>query len=132
MVEIFRGDYGVLLADPKGPLLRYTRTALPLRSAQEIEDFMNGMAMAIDRIGRTGRVILIDMREAPGRNDPAFEVVASRMRKRTYRGLLRSAVLVKSALGAMQVKRLAQVDGMDRFVSMDEEEALRYLLDGFV
>ncbi len=130
--EIFRGEYGFIVADPSGPFIRYERNHIPFATLKELEDFMNGMATAIDKHGRAGRVILIDVRKSPGRNDPAFESSASRMRKRAYRGLLRQGVLVKSALGAMQVKRVAEEDGMERFVSTDEQAILRYLLEGTV
>lgn len=130
MIVIFEGKFGVLEADTEGPLLRYTRSSLPFSSVQEIEDFMNGMAAALDRLGRSGRVILIDLRLVAGRNDPSFEATASRMRKRAYRGLTRTAVLVKTSLGAMHVQRVADEDSLKRFVTTDEAAALRYLLEG--
>ena len=44
-------------------------------------------------------------------------------------GLL-PAVLVKLAIGALQIKRHAKGDGIDRLITSSEQEALAYLRDG--
>ena len=41
--------------------------------------------------------------------------------------MARRATLIATAVGAMQVRRLTKEDGMERMVSADEAELLRYL-----
>jgi len=126
--ELYGDEYLSLHGDPHGPLLRFTRTAVPFRSIEDIERSYAALVNAVDRAGRRGRVMLADARSAPGRNDPAFEAVAGRMWPRIYQGLERVGVLVKTTVGKLHIERLAQEDGVARKVSTDEQTLLEYLL----
>jgi len=130
LVELYRDEYLVLLGDPRGPLLRGVRTDRPWPSLEALESSYDGLIAAIDRFGRRGRVMLTDMRAAPGRNDPAFEAAVGVIKPRLYAGMARIAVLVRTSIGALQIKRLVQEDGIERLVTTDEGEALSHLLGG--
>ncbi len=127
VVELYRDDYLVLEGELRGPLLRYRRTSRNWASLAALYESYAGLAMAIDRHGRRGRVLLADLRAGPGRNDQAFETAIAAVRPRVYEGISRSAVLVRTSIGALQVKRHVQEDGIERLVTTDEAEALAYL-----
>ncbi|UQA55985.1 hypothetical protein [Polyangium aurulentum] len=128
LVDLYRDDYLVLLGDPHGPLFRYNRTERPWPSLEALESSYASLIAAADRFGRRGRVMLSDLRAAPGRNDPAFEAAVFAIRPRLYEGITKIAVLVRTTIGALQVKRHVQKDGITRLVTTDEGEALAYLL----
>ena len=67
------------------------------------------------------------MRLAPARNDPEFEKTVTALLPAVHAGFLRNAVLAKLAVGALQIRRLAKSDGIERLITSSEDEALRYL-----
>ena len=71
--------------------------------------------------------LLIDSREGPARNDPAFEELLARVRGPIVSRFARSAVLVQSAVGRLQVARYAREDRASPGVFTDEAAALAYL-----
>ncbi len=71
------------------------------------------------------------MREGPLRNDSAFEVTLSRARGAIVARFARSAVLVKSAVGRLQMERYAREDKRQApLVFGEEAEAIAYLAKG--
>ena len=68
--------------------------------------------------------LLVDLRDARGRNDPAFETAMARYRRPMYEGFPRVVVLVRSAIGKLQVQRHFAEDGLgDVVVTTSEDEA---------
>ena len=65
------------------------------------------------------------MRAAPGRNDSQFEASVGAMRPELDRLFRRVVMLVATAAGALQVRRLAREQGRESLVTEDESEALR-------
>lgn len=87
---------------------------------------------ACDMLGREQYVLLLDMREGPSRNDPAFEATATEIRLQMRRGFPKGVALVKSASGLLQMKRYARepdahMPGHTE-VFHEEDKALAYLL----
>lgn len=119
--------FGVTLDERLG-LIRVTRSGTAMGDAADVEDQHQRISAFLDLIGRRGRTLLIDLRAAPGRNDPEFEAVMSVQRPRLFGGFRRAAALVRTAVGALQVKRHTREDGTDVLVSSDEHEILSYLL----
>jgi hypothetical protein len=73
---------------------------------------------------------LIDLRNGPpGRNDDEFERASRSAQTELIRSFSRVAFLVRSAVGKLQVRRLALGGGANRNVFLDEQEALRYLAE---
>jgi hypothetical protein len=128
LVELYRDEYVLIQADPRGPLVRYTRTAAPFPSLDALDRTMNAVNEALDRYGRRGRVLFSDARAAPGRNDPAFEAAMHRHRMRIYQGMQRIGVLVQTTIGKLHLERLAREDGVERKISLDEAEIYDYVL----
>ena len=128
--EIHRDQYVALYADPRGPMTRVVRSSVPFPSTAVAVACYERVVQVIDQLGRTGRVVLTDMRLSAGRNDPEFEEAMNRLRPQLYRGMVRIGVLVKTATGALQIRRLVQEDGIERRISTDEAELLEYLRTG--
>ena len=71
---------------------------------------------------------VVDTRQAPPRNDVAFEAAMRRMREHVCRTYARVAVIVVSAAGALQVSRLGRDDEAPTLVTHDEDAALRFAM----
>jgi hypothetical protein len=119
---LIRSEY-----DERRRLVRYTRTSQGFSSIHELEETYKNLIQSTVRLDLRHLALLIDLREAPPRNDPAFEEAIARYRGPMMQGFARVAVLVKSAVGRLQVRRHAANDGIANLVTQDEDEALRYL-----
>lgn len=73
--------------------------------------------------------LLIDLRKSLGRNDPDFEERLVERRRELFRRFGRTAVLVRTAVGQMQVQRHVEEDGCLGIVAVfsSEPEALAWL-----
>ena len=99
---------------------------------EEMEAFVNDFAKLNEKLeqlaARTeGLRVLLDLREAIGRNDSGFEAAVAPHRKRMFSSHWAIAVLVKTSVGAMQVGRHLQMDGVDAPVFADEDVASTWL-----
>lgn len=124
--QIFRSDYFTILVDERMGIVRSIRNDKPFASIQELEACFEEVSKVLDGLERARYALIVDVRAAPGRNDPQFEAAMKRVRPRWIGGLRKVGVLVQSAVGVMQVNRYARQDGIKRLVSTDEEEILRY------
>jgi hypothetical protein len=70
--------------------------------------------------------VVVDMRAAPSRNDPAFEAAMYGLRAAVEARFARTAVLLGTAVGMLQVNRLTRADGATSFATRDEAAALRF------
>ncbi len=114
--------------DAHAPLVRYTRTSEPYPSLREMERLHDEAARALDRLGRQRYALLVDMRSSPMNNEPGFERSAARARDVLVRGFPRVAVLVRTAVGSLQINRHIREGGHDIAVFQDEVQAIAYLL----
>ena len=69
-----------------------------------------------------------DLRAAPGRNDAEFEKLMDDLRPSWLRSFKKVGVLVKSTVGALQIRRYARTDGIERLISSDESVLYDHLL----
>jgi hypothetical protein len=74
--------------------------------------------------------VLVDMRQAPTRNDPDFEAAMAALRAGLRRHFKRVAVLLESSLGELQVARLGRDERHGTFATRCESTALKYLSGG--
>ncbi len=70
--------------------------------------------------------VVVDMRQAPARNDPAFEAAMRGLRASIEARFARTAVLLATQVGMLQVNRLTREDGATSFATTDEAAALRF------
>jgi hypothetical protein len=129
-IEVFRNEFTTISMDPKGVLIRMVRSDVPFSSIEALERSIGEMIRTLDGIGRDKRVLMNDLRAITGRNDSTFEARMKILRPRLYGGFVRVGILVRSSVGALQIKRMVQEDGMDRMVMTDEAELIEYLVRG--
>lgn len=129
-IEVLRNEYTIVYFDPKGPLIRQVRTDIPFPSLEVVEKSVGEIIRLYDELGRAGRSLLVDLRAPQGRNDTDFEECMAKLRPRLYGGFVRVGMLVRSSVGALQIRRMVNEDGIARLVATDETVVLDYLLHG--
>jgi hypothetical protein len=129
MKQVFQNAYFTVVVDERIRLVRTIRSDKPYTSLEEAEAAIMELCAALDGLGRARYALLSDTRAIPGRNDPQFEAALQRLRPLWFSGFRRAGVLVKSAVGLLQVQRYARQDGMKRLISTDEDELLKYLTE---
>ncbi len=72
--------------------------------------------------------LLVDLRDGPMRNDPAFEQVFRDRQRQLFGGFRRVALLVRTAVGALQINRQARAMGRTAVVFHDEQAAIDHLI----
>jgi hypothetical protein len=123
----FSNDYGSIEEDPELRVILHRRSAVPFPTEEEIRVCFAEMSRELDRVGRRDKALLVDLRDTQGINDPRFEEAVARGRKKVVAGFVAIAALVKTAAGALQLRRQAAQDGAGMRVFQDEAEAIAYL-----
>lgn len=123
--RLLETPYCIIDWDRHHGILRFTRSDQTYPSIAHIEHEAIDIDRVLERL--RGSRILVDLRAAAPRNDPEFEVVIKKYRHKLFDRSERAAVLVRTAVGALQVKRHMREDGLDADVFQTEEEALSYL-----
>jgi hypothetical protein len=113
-------------------LIWLKRSNRQLKSIEEIKQSFEDVVLALRPLNKPKLKILVDLRDGPSmRNDPEFEKAATPYRRAITEGFYKSAILLKSAAGTLQVKRYRREDGGDGPpIFGTQEEALLFL--GFV
>lgn len=114
--------------DKQNGIIWTIRSSTPYASFDELEAVMHELGRVLDGLGRSRHALVADVRAAPGRNDPEFEAVMYRLRPLWLKGFRRVGVLVQTVVGAMQVQRFAKQDGIERLITSDEAELMRYVM----
>lgn len=120
--ELFHDDYIVVRVDADGLLVWLIRSSVAYPDIAALMWSFEGVIAALDRAGRSGRVMLFDTRAARGRNDPEFESAMAALRPRIERQFVRVGVLVASAVGALQMRRWVSADGIERVTGTNAAE----------
>jgi hypothetical protein len=116
-----------VIAEPVKGILRFVRTEVPYGSTDELLEVHRHVGGIFDRVGRDRHLLLVDYRRAALNNEPGFERVSARARAILTQGFGRIAVLVQTAVGALQVGRHIREDRLPGEVFTDETQALEYL-----
>jgi len=74
--------------------------------------------------------LLVDLRAIVGRNDAAFETALAPLRRELLRKFERTALLVRTTIGRLQLQRYLASDGIEAEVFSDETEALTWFQEG--
>ena len=127
MRELLHTNHYVVTLDEEARVLRRVRTPEQFVSTAQIQAVYDELVRVIGEVDRARYTQLIDARAAPPRNDQPFEATVERHHDALYSGFLASAVLVQSAVGKLQVKRMLEASGVKASVFNDEAEALEYL-----
>jgi hypothetical protein len=127
MATILHEDAWVTISfDAENRLVRYTRSAVPYPDLAAVEGSLRGVRGLLPSAGDLK--LLIDVRLAPPRNDPAFEAQINDAIEKVWKRFGKVATLVRTAVGKLQTVRLAHERGIEKaYVFADEGEALAYL-----
>lgn len=114
--------------NPADKVYRVARTSKPFADLAEAERAYGAFDLAISAVPPGSRLFL-DLRDAPPRNDPEFEAAVKRVRDRAFARFAKVAVLVRTAVGKLQVQRMNK--GLPPTVGTfdDEDRAFDHLLD---
>ena len=130
LVAIYRDEYHTLFAEKDSSLLCVIRSPVQFTTTTAIEETFAGLSAAMDKVGRRDRVLLMDLRQVQGNNDPTFETTILRHLALIEKGFLRIGTLLRTPAGVLQVKRMAGHDDIERIVSLDEREVFDFLRNG--
>lgn len=128
-IEVLRNSYFVLQQEslPSGQqLIRVIRTAAHFLDIADARFQYSYLITRLDRLGRTDRFLLVDLRVAPGRQDPEFEAMMTELRPKVFQGFRRVGVLTATATGTLQVMRHTRQDGVDALISSNEADLLSF------
>lgn len=112
--------------NPSDAVFRVARSSAPFADVPAAERAYREVDAALSAVPRGAR-LLLDLRDAPPRNDEAFESMVERVRDRVFARFDRVAVLVRTAVGKLQVQRMNK--GQSHATIFDDEDrAFEYLL----
>lgn len=126
VVEELSKFYEVLESKADGIVL-LRRSSAPFEDDAHIHRETESLKVALDRVGRQGRALLVDAREAPFDTDARLTESFRVQRAEARRGFRAVAVLVKTQVGRLQANRLGMEPGSRDRVFDDAEAALAYL-----
>jgi hypothetical protein len=106
-------------------VVRLRRSRIPFASIAEITAANDAVIQRILPRHRNAGIV-VDMRGAPSRNDPAFEAAMRGLRTTLETRFARTAVLLATRVGMLQVNRITREDGTSSFATTDEEAAERF------
>jgi hypothetical protein len=105
-------------------IVRVVRSSEPYGSIAELELSYAPLYVKYEMLPRSSLALLLDLRAVVARNDPEFETAVARHRTRMTAGFYKVGILVRSAVGKLQVTRHIREDGIVALVSDDERELL--------
>jgi sulfite reductase alpha subunit-like flavoprotein len=118
-------EFWLLEEFPEQQIAVLHRTPLPASSLAALAAD-NDALLAVLRDDHRTFGLVVDTREAPLRNDKAFEHTMSKLRVELTSHFQRAAVLLDSALGELQVSRLERDEGRTTFVTRSVSAAFRF------
>jgi hypothetical protein len=103
------------------------RTPKKYAALTEVYTSFEAVRRVVDQLDRCSTSVLVDMRLAPLRDEPEFERALSEQPKYLSRDFKRSAVLIGTAIGLLQVQRHMRRLGLPMRVFNNELQALDYV-----
>jgi hypothetical protein len=128
--ELLRNQFFFVQGILGTSLIEIRRTSETFSSLEQMQRAFAEVAQALDRAGRGHSTLLVDTREAPPRNDPAFEAAFEPLRVAMIGGFRRVAIVVRTTAGRLQVERHVRRDGFAARAFMDVEQARAYCIYG--
>lgn len=123
----FQSPYSTVHVDGAGTIVRIQRSALDYPDIPAMERDMDSVNLVLDRLGRDRKGLCLDWRESQLRNDEPFEEALRRAMPRLLRGYKSVAVVVRSAVSSLQVKRHFREANLVGEVFQDDTDAFDYL-----
>lgn len=121
---VFSSSYWVVEIHDANEVVLLRRSPAGLESLDDLVVQNERVLRELDEVDLHG--IVVDMRQAPPRNDPEFEKAMGKLRGGIFERFERVAVLLSSAVGVLQVNRLARDEGVNTFATLSESAAIRF------
>jgi hypothetical protein len=112
-------------------LIRVTRKPVLFESQAHCNKLCEPVQKALDRAGRARVTLILDLRGAVGKNDPAYEAWFAYHRRRMLEEFPRAVLLMKTVIGKMHSERMLRLEppGLnDIRITTDENEAFALAL----
>lgn len=113
--------------DRERKIVLLTRSAAPVASLEELVT-QNEQVIAKMAPHHRDYGIVVDTRQAPQRNDADFEGAMSRLRRECSARYNRVAVLLISAMGVLQVRRIGRSDEASTYATQSREAAIKFAM----
>lgn len=120
---MYRSSYYEMTSNEATRVVVLRRTAEPYASDGQLRAEVDGIVQCFEP-KHAAWGIVVDMRDAPPRNDPAFEAAMRRLRFQVGQAFRKVLVVVSTASGEMQVTRLHREGGHVYGVMRDFGEAI--------
>jgi sulfite reductase alpha subunit-like flavoprotein len=127
--RLHESEFWVFDEFPEQRIAVLRRTPLPASSLAALAAD-NDALLATLRQDHENFGLVVDTREAPLRNDAAFEQTMAKMRTELTARFSRCAVLLDSPLGELQVSRLERDEGRNTLVTRSVSAAFRFAAGG--
>ncbi|WP_437629749.1 hypothetical protein [Sorangium sp. So ce854] len=128
MSVLLQNDHLTVILQEDLAIVRSARSELPYPSPEDFIRVHTEALKVYESLDRPSLGHLVDIRQPPMNNDPAFEAATMRTRSMIVQEFACVAVLVRTAVGALQVNRLLREENNDNvLVFHDEEVALAHL-----
>jgi sulfite reductase (NADPH) flavoprotein alpha-component len=127
--RLHESEFWVLDEFPEQRIAVLHRTPLPAASLPALATDNDALITKLREEHRAYGIV-VDTREAPLRNDKAFEETMAKFRLELTAHFARTAVLLESALGELQVTRLERDEGRTTFVTRSVSAAFRFAAGG--
>lgn len=111
---------------PQGAIVR--RTTRRYAHVSELASSFAVLDEQFRALKPSASALLVDLRAAVGRNDAAFETALAPLRRELLRKFERSALLVRTTIGRMQLERYLAADGIRARVFSNEDAAMAWFL----
>jgi hypothetical protein len=112
---------------PRQQIVWATRTSVPFASREHADAIYLPLHESFDALAREEHALLLDARLAPARNDPQYESSYAAHRARMAAGFRRTAVMMRTQVGALQARRLVAADQLTMLVFTELDAALAWL-----
>jgi hypothetical protein len=128
MVRTLHADAHVTITlDDETRVVRYTRSNQPYASVDVLRALNKKLREVFDALPPGRLALLLDVRDAPPRNDDAFEGELVGALDAIANRFVARATLVKTAVGRLQAQRIARTRDKTVDVFTDEAAALGHL-----
>ena len=124
MRRVFTSDFYTVELDDRG-IAHVVRTKQAFASIDEVRRANGELVAAVVKLPGLTRVLVDLSGGPPGRNDPEFERASDEIRSQLGR-FERVAILVRTAAGKLQAKRLSATSNKLQ-IFQDQAEALAFL-----
>jgi len=109
--ELFRTSLAIVWREQNSQIVVLKRSSVPAVSEPELFEFLARFEALLPTSLRRDLVILMDIRDAPLRNDADYEDRMNRVVVRLVGGFRRVAVLMQTSVGLLQASRLRRERG---------------------